>query len=150
MKIESIIPIIFLLFWGKVFADGYLTVKTEPEGMEVFLDGKSLGRSPIELKKLPPGSYTVSLFPNDSLEENYWRAREKGIWELIRKVPKFAQFHSAAVRVKIVEDQETEVLLSYPETLKAKKNATWLLWGGTSCLFTAGTIFGILLTLLFR
>lgn len=150
MKIERLVPIIFFLFWSEVFADGYLTVKTDPEGMEVFLDGKSLGRSPIELKKLPPGSYTVSLFPNDSLEENYWRAREKGIFALIQKVPKFAQFHSGSIRINIVEDQETEVLLSYPETLKAKRNAAWLLWGGTACLFTTGTIFGILLTILFK
>ncbi|MEO0100771.1 MAG: PEGA domain-containing protein [candidate division WOR-3 bacterium] len=141
---------ILLFLWSKIFAFGYLTVKTEPEGMEVFLDGNSIGRSPIQLKKLQTGSYTISLFPNDSLENAYWRAREKGVFEIIKQLPNFACYHTASARVDIREDQETEIVLSYPEALRAKRNATWLLWGGTSCLFATGTIFGILLTLLFK
>jgi len=142
---------IFLFFiFNTAFPFGYLTVQTEPPGMEVFLDGNSIGRAPIEMMKLKPGFYTVALFPSDSLEDAYWRAREKGIFEIIKKVPEFAFYHSGSVRIQIVEDQETEVRLSYPETVQAKRKARYLLLGGSSCLFTTGTIFGILITLLFK
>ncbi len=146
---EMIIFIALFTPFRLVSAFGYLTVLTEPKGMEVFLDGNSLGRSPIELYKLKPGVYTVSLFPSDSVEDCYWRARERGVFEIIKMVPEFARYHSASVRVQIQEDQETEVRLSYPETLRAKRNASWWLYGGMGCLFATGIIFGSLLTLLF-
>lgn len=157
MKIKRIVSSRFLIVFSLLFfgseigsAAGYLTVRTEPLGMEVFLDGKSIGRSPIEMMKLEPGDYTVSLYSSDSIEDSYWRAREKGLFEIVKRIPDFAHFHAASVRIMIVDDQETEVFLSYPQSLKAKRNASWLLWGGTGCLFATGVISGILLTLLFK
>ncbi len=132
------------------FGFGYLTVRTLPSGMEVFLDNKSIGRAPIEMMKLDIGNYTVSLYPSDSLEASYWRAREKGLFAIIKRVPDFARFHTASVRITILDGQETEVFLSYPATLKAKRNASWILWGGAGCLFTTGILLGIILTLPFR
>jgi hypothetical protein len=41
--------------------DGILTVKTQPEGIEVWLDDKYVGDSPIMDKKLKPGRYALKL-----------------------------------------------------------------------------------------
>jgi hypothetical protein len=42
-------------------AEGMLTVKTEPEGIEVWLNDKFLGQSPIIDKKIKAGRYTLKL-----------------------------------------------------------------------------------------
>lgn len=48
-------------FAFKATAEGTLTVKTDPEGIEVWLDDKFAGDSPILEKKLKPGRYTLKL-----------------------------------------------------------------------------------------
>jgi len=44
-----------------VFADGTLSVKTDPEGIEVWLDDNYIGDSPIADKKLKAGRYSLKL-----------------------------------------------------------------------------------------
>jgi hypothetical protein len=44
-----------------VFAEGILTVKTEPEGIEVWLGDKFIGQSPVIEKKIKAGRYTLKL-----------------------------------------------------------------------------------------
>jgi len=44
-----------------VFAEGTLTVKTDPEGIEVWLGDKFIGQSPISDKKIRAGRYTLKL-----------------------------------------------------------------------------------------
>jgi hypothetical protein len=44
-----------------VFAEGTLTVKTDPEGIEVWLGDKFIGQSPITDKKIRAGRYTLKL-----------------------------------------------------------------------------------------
>jgi hypothetical protein len=41
--------------------EGSVTVKTDPEGIEVWIDGKYLGDSPIAGKMLKAGRYTIKL-----------------------------------------------------------------------------------------
>lgn len=41
--------------------EGSITVTTDPEGVEVWLDDKYLGDSPIENRKLKTGRYTIKL-----------------------------------------------------------------------------------------
>jgi hypothetical protein len=43
------------------FADGMLSVRTDPEGIEVWLDDQFVGDSPIVDKKLKPGRYSLKL-----------------------------------------------------------------------------------------
>ncbi|MFQ3671664.1 MAG: PEGA domain-containing protein, partial [Verrucomicrobiia bacterium] len=54
------------------FGQGKLIVKTEPEGADVLLDGKNVGKSPISLA-LKSGSYTVGI------KFAPWEAQEKMI-----------------------------------------------------------------------
>ena len=42
-------------------AEGFLTVKTDPDGIEVWLDEKFLGQSPIIEKKIKAGRYSLKL-----------------------------------------------------------------------------------------
>jgi hypothetical protein len=62
----SIFPAIFALiaFCAIVVhaeEDGMLTVKTDPEGIEIWLDDKFVGEAPILDKKLKPGRYSLKL-----------------------------------------------------------------------------------------
>jgi hypothetical protein len=42
-------------------ADGMLSVKTDPEGIEIWLDDQFIGDSPLLDKKLKPGRYSLKL-----------------------------------------------------------------------------------------
>ena len=44
-----------------IFAEGTLTVKTDPEGIEVWLGDKFIGQSPVIEKKIRAGRYTLKL-----------------------------------------------------------------------------------------
>lgn len=58
------VSMLTLLVVGGVAAaeeDGILSVKTDPEGIEVWLDDKYVGDSPIIDKKLKPGRYSLKL-----------------------------------------------------------------------------------------
>jgi len=46
---------------ARAASDGTLEVKTQPDGVEVWLDDKYIGDSPIFDKKLKPGRYTLKL-----------------------------------------------------------------------------------------
>ena len=46
---------------ASVFAEGTLTVKTEPLGIEVWLGDKFIGQSPVIDKKIKAGRYTLKL-----------------------------------------------------------------------------------------
>ena len=50
-----------MLFFVSVFADGFLTVRTDPDGIEVWLDDNFVGDSPIIDKKLKSGRYSLKL-----------------------------------------------------------------------------------------
>jgi hypothetical protein len=46
---------------SSVFAEGTLTVKTDPQGIEVWLGDKFIGQSPVIDKKIKAGRYTLKL-----------------------------------------------------------------------------------------
>jgi hypothetical protein len=88
-KRSGFFPITFaLLFaWIGAFAqsDGVLTVKTQPEGIKVWIDDKYIGDSPILDKKLKPGRYSLKLVDpvqqTSSLEEVFIQAGETTVIE---------------------------------------------------------------------
>ncbi len=62
-----------LLFSKMVVCDALLTVKTEPSGIEIWLEDKYIGDSPIVNKKLKSGKYTLRLvdaFQHTSIQEH--------------------------------------------------------------------------------
>lgn len=66
-------------------ADGILTVKTDPEGIKVWLDDKYIGDSPIIDKKLKPGRYSLKLVDpvqqTSSIEDVFIQANETTVIE---------------------------------------------------------------------
>jgi len=66
-------------------ADGSLTVKTDPEGIEVWLDDNYIGDSPILEKKLKPGRYSLKLVDpiqhSSTVEEVFIQDNEETVVE---------------------------------------------------------------------
>ncbi len=66
-------------------ADGVLTVKTDPEGIKIWLDDKYIGDSPLLDKKLKPGRYSLKLVDpvqqTSSIEEVFIQAGETTVIE---------------------------------------------------------------------
>ena len=66
MKRDSHIRMLICLitaggFFLPVIADGFLTVRTDPDGIEVWLDDNFVGDSPVIDKKLKSGRYSLKL-----------------------------------------------------------------------------------------
>ena len=65
MRLFSIKMLLFVLaatgICASVFAEGTLTVKTDPQGIEVWLGDKFIGQSPVIDKKIRAGRYTLKL-----------------------------------------------------------------------------------------
>jgi hypothetical protein len=60
-QISGTVTIFILLFKCVTFADGMLTVHTNPEKIEVWIDDQYIGDSPIVDKKLRQGNYILRL-----------------------------------------------------------------------------------------
>ena len=80
--------LIFLMigaFFSIVIADGYLTVRTDPEGIEVWLDDNFVGDSPIIDKKLKSGRYSLKLVDpvqhSSTIEEIFIQDNENTVIE---------------------------------------------------------------------
>ena len=82
--ILSLIAIIFSISIN-TFADGSLTVKTDPEGIEVWLDDKFIGDSPVFDKKLKGGRYNLKLVDpvqhSSTIEEIFIQENETTVIE---------------------------------------------------------------------
>ena len=63
MVLRTLFVFCIFAFCGIVRAEeeGILTVKTDPEGIEIWLDDKYIGDSPVIDKKLKPGRYGLKL-----------------------------------------------------------------------------------------
>jgi hypothetical protein len=70
-------------------AEGMLTVKTDPDGIEVWLDDKYIGDSPVIDKKLKAGKYSLKLVDpiqhTSSVEEVFIQANEQTVVEKTMK-----------------------------------------------------------------
>jgi hypothetical protein len=66
-------------------SDGVLTVKTDPDGIEVWLDDKFIGDSPVMDKKLKAGRYSLKLVDpvqhTSTVEEVFIQAGEQTVVE---------------------------------------------------------------------
>jgi hypothetical protein len=70
-------------------AEGTLNVKTDPDGIEVWLDDKYIGDSPVIDKKLKAGRYSLKLVDpiqhSSSVEEVFIQANEQTVVEKTMK-----------------------------------------------------------------
>jgi hypothetical protein len=79
--------LIVILMRASVFAEseGAITVKTDPDGIEVWLDDKYIGDSPVMAKKLKAGRYSLKLVDpvqhTSTVEEVFIQANEQTVIE---------------------------------------------------------------------
>jgi hypothetical protein len=94
MMRNCIVVIAFLMcaaVRSQVFAEaeGTLNVKTDPDGIEVWLDDKYIGDSPVIDKKLKAGRYSLKLVDpiqhTSSVEEVFIQANEQTVVEKTMK-----------------------------------------------------------------
>jgi hypothetical protein len=80
------------IFQTVIFADGFLTVRTDPDGIEVWLDDNFVGDSPVIDKKLKSGRYSLKLVDpvqhSSTVEEIFVQDNENTVIEKTLK-PKF-------------------------------------------------------------
>jgi hypothetical protein len=79
--------VIVIMMRTSAFAEseGAITVKTDPDGIEVWLDDKYIGDSPIMAKKLKAGRYSLKLVDpaqkTSTVEEVFIQANEQTVIE---------------------------------------------------------------------
>jgi hypothetical protein len=140
---------ILLLLSSLAPADsGYLTVKSNSVGIAVYLDGDYLGRTPVELHRLKPGSYSVSIISNDSLENVYWHLRQGKVGAKLSSLWRLAAVNAGTASVRVESGKVTEVSIDYGKVLNAPTEAKLIACGSISGLFLLGAVVGFLVHLL--
>ena len=138
-----------LLLSGLAPADsGFLAVKSNSVGIGVYLDGEYLGRTPVELHQLKPGSYSVSIISNDSLENVYWRIRQGSIGAKLSSIWRLAAVNAGTNSVRVESGKVTEVKIDYGKVLNAPTEAKLIACGSIGGLFLVGAVVGFLVHLL--
>ncbi len=117
ISIAWIVLCIATLLHTRVFAEaeGVLSVKTDPDGIEVWLDDKYIGDSPIIDKKLKSGRYSLKLVDpvqhSSSTEEVFIQPGEQTMVEKTMK----SRFGSLKVNTN-PEGSEVSILTSLGKT----------------------------------
>jgi len=124
---------------------GYLTVKSNSIGIAVYLDGDYLGRTPVEMHRLKPGSYSVSIISNDSLENVYWRIRQGKVGAKLSALWRLAAVNAGTNSVRVENGRVTEVMIDYGRVLNAPTEAKLIACGSVGGLFLVGAAVGFLI-----
>ncbi len=139
------LSILLVLFSLPPADSGYLTVKSNSVGISVYLDGEYLGRTPVEMHRLKPGSYSVSIISNDSLEKVYWHIREGKVGAKLSALWKLAAVNAGTYPVRVENGRVTEVLIDYGRVLNAPTETKLIAFGSIGGLFLIGAAVGLLI-----
>jgi hypothetical protein len=138
-----------LLLSGLAPADsGYLTVRSNSVGIAVYLDGDYLGRTQVEMHRLKPGEYSVSIISNDSLENVYWRIRQGSVGTKLSSLWRLAAVNAGTATVRVESGKLTELTIDYGKVLNAPTEAKLITFGSIGGLFLVGAVVGFLIHLL--
>ena len=140
---------IVLLLSGLAPADsGYLTVRSNSVGIAIYLDGEYLGRTPVEMHRLKPGIYSVSIISNDSLENIYWHLRQGNVGAKLSSLWRLAAVNAGTNSVRVDKGKVTDVMIDYGKVLNAPTETKLIACGSTGGLFLLGAVVGFLVHLL--
>ena len=139
-----------VLFASEITNNGYLSVNYDFAGRVVYLDGDSIGVTPIKNYPIKPAEYSVSLFSSDTIEDKYWRlssgsigSRLSGLWDLTK-------VGVATQRIEIKSNQVSEINFSLKKINQAPNK---IKFGAVCCFgtgFTAAFLLGVLVAHLAR
>ena len=124
---------------------GYLTVKSNSVGIAVYLDGDYLGRTPVEMHQLKPGTYSVSIISNDSLENVYWRLRQGKVGAKLSSLWRLAAVNAGTASVRVESGKVTEVMIDYGKVLNAPTETKLIVFGSIGGVFLVGAAVGLLI-----
>ncbi|MEO0135913.1 MAG: PEGA domain-containing protein [candidate division WOR-3 bacterium] len=122
--------------------EGYLTVRSEKDGLPIYVENDYIGKTPIIKYPLKPGEYNVGFFPQDSIETASYQFKNGNLGALWR----IAKFGEGMVKVKIEANKETIVNLNYDAVRTAPTKAKARVFSCLGGMF----IMGILATLCFQ
>lgn len=102
----------FAGFGTEITSSGYLNVNSDPLGLKVYLDGDSIGYTPIRNYLLKPGEYTVSLFSSDTIESQYWKLSNGGLGDKYSALSDLAKAGAGTKQVVIKLNQASTIFFS--------------------------------------
>ncbi|MEO0076729.1 MAG: PEGA domain-containing protein [candidate division WOR-3 bacterium] len=129
---------------------GYLNVNSNPMGLVVYLDGDSIGITPISNYQLKPKNYTISLFATESIEHKYWRFSEGGLATKYATLLDLAKIGAGTRQVVIKANQTSEVFFSLSQI---NRTPTKIKIATSCCLgsgFTIAFVLGYLVATLIK
>jgi hypothetical protein len=142
MRIILLGLIIFnLVYAAETLSDGYLTVNSNPVGLNIYLEGDLIGVTPIQNHKLAPGSYSISLFSSDTIEQKYWNLANASICGKLSALGELSKTGVGTQQVEIQLNQTSEVFFSLQ---KVNRTPTRLKLGTACCIGTGFSVAFIL------
>ena len=124
---------------------GYLTVKSNSIGIAVYLDGDYLGRTPVEMHRLKPGTYSVSIISDDSLENVYWHIRQGKVGAKLSALWRLTAVNAGTSSARVESGRVTEVMIDYGKVLNAPTETKLIAFGSIGGLFLVGAAVGLLI-----
>ncbi len=121
-------------FGIEITNSGFLNVNSDPLGLKVYLDGDSIGNTPIRNYMLKPGEYTVSLFSSDTIEDKYWRLSNGGLGDKYSALSDLTKVGAGTKQVVIKTNQASSVFFS----LRSVNHAPNKIKLGTACCIGTG------------
>ncbi|MBN2538347.1 hypothetical protein JXB37_08745 [candidate division WOR-3 bacterium] len=128
---------------------GFVSVRSTLPGIEVWLDGDCLGRTPVERHPFRTGSFLLSIISNDSLENVYARVRTGGVGEKLSALWTLTAVDAGTYELEVRRNSVTEVTVDYGAIVAAPGKAKTLAGCAVGGVFGLGAVIGLLIGLLF-
>lgn len=129
---------------GMMVSPGFLTVRSIPDGFAVYVEGESIGTTPIERYQFGPGRYWVTVVSNDSLEVLYQQVRTASVGTKLAALWSLARIDAASTQVDLLPGFETKVEIDKRVMEKSACRAKWLFGGTVGGIFGLGVIIGVI------
>jgi hypothetical protein len=122
--------------------NGYLNVNSNPTGLKVYLEGDSIGVTPIQNYSIKPGEYSISLFSSDTIESKYWNLSSGGLGSKYSALLDLSKVGAGTKKVVIKPIQVSKIFFSMPKInrapTKVKLATTCCIGSGFSIAFLIG------------
>lgn len=153
-KISFLLFIFFAIILTNGFSQnpptGYLTVNSDPLGIIIYLEGDSIGITPIENYRITAGVYSVSIFPSDTIESKYWQLANSPLKSKFNRFAELAKVGAGTKQVEILPDQKTEIFFSLSRINKAPQKTKITLSCCITGSFSLAFLLGYLLATFIR
>ena len=125
--------------------DGLVTVRSSPPGIEVWLDGDYIGRTPVEQQPFRPGTFLLTIVSNDSLENVYATIRTGEVNEKVSSLLTLTAIDAGTYEVDVRAGQETEIVLDYGKVVNAPTRAKAFACCAVGGVFGLGAVIGAII-----